>query len=193
MRPPVCTLFGDVGLPARSLASLSPGTAPNFPTGMPIFSCAAWTVDQKLHTFVAAPTDSPSGPPADVWRLRQPAAEQQPEVVQQVGCYSGRVGLVAVGEVNARGYPSGTAEVGLESFITQLAHEATLPALHSRCWPTPAQASGGVNVVVKAGQVAVQLQDAFHVPLLELCLGAGGCFGWAFLAERSVVRLGACR
>lgn len=39
------------------------------------------------------------------------------------------------------------------------------------------QASGGVNVVVKAGQVAVQLQDAFHVPLLELCLGAGGCFG----------------
>ena len=35
------------------------------------------------------------------------------------------------------------------------------------------QAAGGVNVVVKAGQASVQLQDAFHVPLLELCLGAG--------------------
>lgn len=47
---------------------------------------AAWTVDEKLHTFVAVPTDSPSaGPPADVWRLRQAAAEQQAEAVQQVG------------------------------------------------------------------------------------------------------------
>ena len=40
-----------------------------------------------------------------------------------------------------------------------------------------AQASGGVNVVVKAGQASVQVQDAFHVPLLELCLGSGG--SWA--------------
>lgn len=29
-------------------------------------------------------------------------------------------------------------------------------------------------MVVKAGQAAVQVQDAFHVPLLELCLGSGG-------------------
>ena len=40
--------------------------------------------------------------------------------------------------------------------------------------PLDAQAAGGVNVVIKGGQAAVQLQDAFHVPLLELSLGAGG-------------------
>ena len=35
------------------------------------------------------------------------------------------------------------------------------------------QAAGGVNVVVKAGQAALLVQDAFRVPLLEVCLGAG--------------------
>ena len=39
--------------------------------------------------------------------------------------------------------------------------------------PAAQQAAGGVNVVVKAGQASVLLQDTFHVPLLELCLGAG--------------------
>lgn len=47
---------------------------------------AAWTVDEKLRTFVAAPTDSPAGPPTDAWRLRPPAEQQQQaQVVQQVG------------------------------------------------------------------------------------------------------------
>ena len=35
------------------------------------------------------------------------------------------------------------------------------------------QTAGGVNVVIKAGQASVLVQDAFHVPLLELCLGSG--------------------
>ncbi|KAL4443584.1 hypothetical protein ABPG75_011321 [Micractinium tetrahymenae] len=38
--------------------------------------------------------------------------------------------------------------------------------------PPSQQAAGGVNVVVKAGQSSVLLQDAFHVPLLEVSLGA---------------------
>lgn len=39
------------------------------------------------------------------------------------------------------------------------------------------QAAGGVNVVIKAGQSSVLLQDAFHVPLLEVSLGAGKAAG----------------
>ena len=35
------------------------------------------------------------------------------------------------------------------------------------------QTAGGVNVVIKAGQASMLVQDAFHVPLLELCLGSG--------------------
>lgn len=81
---------------------------------------AAWTVDEKLCTFVAAPTDQPTGPPEGTWRLRQPSTEQ--------------------------------SEV-----------------------PASQQAGGGVNVLVKTGQASLLLQDAFHVPLLEVCLGACEC------------------
>lgn len=80
-------------------------------------AAAAWTVDEKLCTFVAAPTDQPTGPPEGTWRLRQPSTEQQ---------------------------------------------EA----------PAPQQAGGGVNVLVKTGQASLLLQDVFHVPLLEVCLGS---------------------
>lgn len=37
-----------------------------------------------------------------------------------------------------------------------------------------------MNVVVKAGQSSVLLQDAFHVPLLEVSLGAGKAAGWGW-------------
>ncbi|KAL4858517.1 Vacuolar protein sorting-associated protein 13C [Chlorella vulgaris] len=38
--------------------------------------------------------------------------------------------------------------------------------------PPAQQAATGVNVVVKAAQASVLLQDPFHIPLLEVCLGA---------------------
>lgn len=41
------------------------------------------------------------------------------------------------------------------------------------CSPRSVQAAGGVNVVIKAALASVLLQDPFHIPLLEVCLGAG--------------------
>jgi hypothetical protein len=85
----------------------------------------AWTVDERLHTFVAASGATESAvPPHDAWKLRQPSSEQS--------------------EV-----PSGGGGGG-----------------------------GGVNVVIKAAAAAVVLQDPFHLPLLEVCLGSGAG-GWA--------------
>ncbi|KAL4447306.1 hypothetical protein ABPG77_007339, partial [Micractinium sp. CCAP 211/92] len=80
---------------------------------------SAWTVDEKLHTFMAVALPPERAAQAvHAWKLRQPSSEQ--------------------------------AEV-----------------------PPSQQAAGGVNVVVKAGQSSVLLQDAFHVPLLEVSLGSG--------------------
>lgn len=49
-----------------------------------------------------------------------------------------------------------------------------------------------MNVVVKAGQASVLVQDAFHVPLLEVSLGTGGC-ARARRARRACCQLAAAR
>jgi hypothetical protein len=53
---------------------------------LPPLPTAAWTVDEKLHTFVAVASDQAAGPPANAWKLRQPSSEQQEvPASQQVG------------------------------------------------------------------------------------------------------------
>ncbi len=119
------------------------------------------------------------------WKLRQPSSEQaEVPPSQQVcrgtmtGCSikaSHRGDLVSVGPIR----PSSQPEV------------YNYPSIHTTPWliasfllgvsticlflrpPSPLQAAGGVNVVIKAGQSSVLLQDAFHVPLLEVSLGSG--------------------
>lgn len=149
--------------------------------------------DEKLHTFVALPSDKPPGLPADVWRLRQPSSEQR-EVppAQQASVLLDGPCLRAVFPCCDEGCRV-RASLGRALLASQ--QPLAWPPAPPRA-PLPAQAASGVNVVVKAGQGSVLLQDAFHVPLLEVNLGSGArllpVFGWCWALRAVYSSLLAC-